>query len=215
MEIAAGEWWESGSWWQLAVTITASLAVGALAAWATIRANNPKREVNWWVQSNTPLMGEQFAGGNLSVHFVGVPVANPRIVELVIQNGGRRDITAGMFHNGEAIQFDFEADVCTVLDLTTSPTGSVPPRTNTAGWTVTANETSGESWLEIKPCLLRRGQLVTVTLLIDGDEKPVRCTRFPLVDVEEASVPPGLRSRALTDAFANTVLQIGPFSIGR
>ncbi|MFD5888228.1 hypothetical protein ACFWHQ_19905 [Streptomyces sp. NPDC060334] len=206
MEIIAGEWWESGSWWQFAITITASLAVGALAAWATMRSNNPKRKVAWWVQSNTPLVGEQFAGGNLSVHFVGVSVANPRIVELLIANDGRRDITAGMFHNGEAIRFDFEADVCTVLDLTTSPSGSLPPSTNTGAWTIRATETSGESWLEIAPCLLRRGQLVTVTVLIDGDEKPVRCTRFPLVDVEVASVPPGSRSRALTGAIADAVL---------
>ncbi|MGW7465851.1 hypothetical protein ACWGJT_14370 [Streptomyces xantholiticus] len=215
MEIVAGEWWESGSWWQFAITITAALAVGALAAWATMRSNNPKRKINWWVQSNTPLMSEQFAGGNLTVNFLGIPVASPRIVELVIANAGRRDITAGMFHNGEAMKFDFEADVCTILDLTTSPGGSVLPSRNTGAWTVVGNQTSGESWLEIEPSLLRRGQVVTVTVLVDGDEKPVQCVRFPLVDVEQASVAPGARSRALTDALADTVFSLGPISIRR
>ncbi|MFE2360682.1 hypothetical protein [Streptomyces virginiae] len=215
MEIVAGEWWESGSWWQFAITITAGLVVGSLAAWATMRSNNPKRKINWWVQSNTPLMSEQFAGGNLTVNFVGIPVASPRIVELVIANTGRRDITAGMFHNGEAMKFDFDADVCTILDIATSPSGSVLPSTNTGAWVVVGNETSGESWLEIKPSLLRRGQVVTVTILVDGDEKPVRCVGFPLVDVEQVSVPSGARSRVITEVLGEAVISVGPISIRR
>ncbi|WP_329321607.1 hypothetical protein [Streptomyces sp. NBC_01262] len=193
MEILAGQWWESGSWWQFAITIVASLVLGGLATWSTMRSNNPKRKISWRVQSNTALFeSPRLSTGArvpLSVSLGQTRLAKPRIVELVIANQGRRDITAAMFHEGAAMKFDFGIDVSAVLEVTTTPAGSLCPEVDT--WQELIPGTGGRmrGGLEIRPCLLSRRQSVTVTVMVDGDEVPVRCTRFPLVDVDVTTVP--------------------------
>lgn len=88
MEISAGDWWAEGSVWQFVIPIVVGIAVGALSAWATLRANNPKRKLNWWVQSNTPILTlpQSAASDPLTVNFHGVQLKKPRIVELTIVN---------------------------------------------------------------------------------------------------------------------------------
>lgn len=222
MKHVAGEWWESGSWWQFAITIAAGVAVGVFSAWAALSASNPKRKLNWWVQSNTPLMSvpQYSPGGVLALTFEGVTLDNPRIVELVIANQGRRDITSALFHNNDSIRFDFGAVLCTILDVTTAPQGSVPPSLMASPWRIlgsgpasTHRRAVGETWLDVEPSLLAKGQVVTVVVLLDGEEKPVSLARFPLVDVTPASEPPGARSRALAEVIARTPIFVGPFRI--
>ncbi|MFJ2418699.1 hypothetical protein [Streptomyces brevispora] len=204
MVTLAGQWWENVNVWAIVVAAIVALLVGWLSAWATFRSANPKRKLNWWVQSNTPLMS-QAADSGLSVRFGGLPLANPRVVELVIANHGRRDITAGMFHAGEAIRFDFGIGVCTVLDVTSAPSGTVTPGLDSGAWIVVGNSSTHESWLDVKPSLLSQGQEVTVTMLLDGDEEPVKCLQVPLVDVKVVSEAPGVFSYSLMEAMANAM----------
>ncbi|MEX1655532.1 hypothetical protein ABZ960_20485 [Streptomyces pseudovenezuelae] len=206
MQIVAGEWWESGSWWQFAITIAAGIGVCAVGAWATLRASNPKRQLNWWVQSSTSLMSvpRHSPDGEIALTFQGVAIDNPRLVELVITNGGRRDITSAMFHNNESIRFDFDAVVCTVLDVTTTPQGSVLPSLDTDPWRIlgtphpSRNRAAvGGTWLDVRPSLLTSGQAVTVAVLLDGEEKPVKCVHAPLIEVR---VKEAAERRPLTTA---------------
>ncbi len=215
MNTLAGDWWESGSWWQFVITIAVGIAVGVLAAWATLRASNPKRQLTWRVRSNTPLMsvpGDP-QGSELAVTFFGTPLASPRIVELVIANSGRRDITAAMFHDAQPLRFDFGAPVCTILDVTTSPAGSIRPTFDTAGWHIVGDDALGECWVDVLPALLSKGQEVVLSVLVDGDEKAVDLVRFPLVDVTPVSEAPGERSRALAEALSRTSIYLGPVRI--
>lgn len=206
MEIFASAWWQEGSLSQFLIVLLAGAAVGGLGAWATLRASNPKRQLNWWVQSNTPLMSVPGTSGEseLAVTFHGAPLASPRIVELVIANSGRRDITATMFHASQPIRFDFGVPVCTILDATTTPAGSVRPMFDTAGWVVVARDGSGECWVDVAPSLLSRGQEVVMTVLVDGAEKTVECSRYPLVDVKQRPVP--LRGRTYANAIGTGLL---------
>uniref|UniRef100_A0AAU2A2U5 Uncharacterized protein n=1 Tax=Streptomyces sp. NBC_00093 TaxID=2975649 RepID=A0AAU2A2U5_9ACTN len=214
METLAGEWWESGSWWQFAITISVSLMAGALAAWAALRSTNPKRKINWWIQSNTPLFNRPAGDGALlNVALGSVRLSSPRIVELVISNSGSRDVTASMFHEGESINFDFDEDVSAILDVVTDPEGTLLPRIE--AWRTLIPATGGRhrGGILIKPSLLRRGQTIAVTVLVDGEEKPVQCAQFPLIDVDQSNVRPGSLSREVVDVLPNTFLHVGPFRI--
>ncbi|MDO0934464.1 hypothetical protein QQY66_23325 [Streptomyces sp. DG2A-72] len=212
MEILAGDWWASGSLWQFIITIIAGIAVGVLGAWATFRSNNPKHRINWWIKSNTPLISlPQFSTGRgpLTVNLGPDQLHQPRIVELVIANQGRRDITADMFHGGEPIRFDLGHEVKAILEVANIPAGSLPPDLATGRQVSLARPVSARGWLDVKPSLLRRGQLVTVTLLVDGDERKVKCERFPLINVTPVEGPPGVRKRAFTEAISIAALSVG------
>ncbi|MFD8262791.1 hypothetical protein ACFV19_28635 [Streptomyces griseoluteus] len=149
----------------------------------------------------------------LAVTFFGAPLTSPRIVELVIANSGRRDITAAMFHDAQPLRFDFGVPVCTILDATTTPAGSIRPMFDTAGWAVAGNNGWGDAWVDVVPSLLSRGQEVVMTVLVEGDEKPVKLASFPLVDVTPVSEPSGERSRALAETIGRMPIYLGPFRI--
>lgn len=188
----AGDWWASGAFWQFVITTLVGITVGFMGAWATLRAGNPKRQVRWSVVSNTPLIPDSLNGGThapdtvpvVAVTFLGIPLRKPRIIEISIFNHGRRDITAETFHRGESMRLDLGVDVCAILDVTTNPDGTVKPEFDHAAWTVSGGRHHGETWLDLRPSLLRGDQRVVVTLLVDGDSVPARLAAAPLVEVE-------------------------------
>lgn len=152
-----------------------------------LEVGQPEAEDHLVGAEQHPLINERYGSpddGLLSVNMLGFPLANPRVVELVIANTGRRDITAAMFHADQPIRFEFDTEVCVLLDADTEPTGNVRPRLNTGEWRTVGTQSSGSTYLEVLPSLLRRGQVVTVTVLLNGDDKPVQCAMAPLVDVE-------------------------------
>jgi hypothetical protein len=184
----AGDWWASGSLWQFVITIISGIAVGVLGAWATLRSSDPKRKVVWWVQSNTPLIRPD-EDRTVAVTLQGLPLNNPRVVELVIANQGSRDITADMFHANDSMRFDFGVYVCKILDIATQPGGSVRPSLEAGPYRLVASGTvpsrvEFSTWVEFAPSLLSRGQVVTVTVLVDGYAPQVVCVSAPLVDVQ-------------------------------
>ncbi|WJN62540.1 hypothetical protein [Streptomyces phage phiScoe1] len=205
--LSAGAWYENGNFWQFAITTIVAVAIGALGAWATMRASSPKLTLNWWVESNTPLMNlsgsNSSATSDLTVQWASVPISSPRIVELKIANTGRRDITAAMFHNGESVRFDFGVGLCTILDVTSQPAGVDRLSFAHGAWTVVGNQSNQDTWVDLRPALLTRGQVVSVMVLLDGGQEPVKCLRAPLVDVKVDSQAP--YSWQLTAAEANAL----------
>ncbi|MEU1218752.1 hypothetical protein [Streptomyces microflavus] len=218
MSILAGEWWEADPWWQFGLTLVVGFLVGVIGAWATLRASNPKRRINWWVESNTSLLSlseQPDDGRELTVHLDGTRVENPRVVELVIANVGSRDITASMFHADQAVRFDFgSVTVMGIVARHTLPEGTVLPSLEIESVsTIGLQPPVGGNWLDVKPCLLKRGQTVLITALVNGEEQKVKCSSAGLVDVEVASAAPARRSQAVADALSGVTLYLGPFPI--
>jgi hypothetical protein len=175
--LIAKPWYESGSFWQFAISMLVAVAVGALGAFATMRAANPKRRLSYRAHTNAPLF---IASDNqteaLQVTYNGTPVSRPRICELEIRNSGRRDITATHFHGGEALKFDLGADAVGVLGVTSSPSGTVVPAVDI--------DATDPHVVAIPPTLLTRKQVVRATFLVDGPRAEMRCIQAPLVDVD-------------------------------
>lgn len=213
MKTFAGEWWQNVDVWAIVVSAAVALLLGWLGAWATLRASNPKRKVGWWEQSNTPLFAEpRYAGGNgpLTVQLGNTRLEKPRIIDLVIANLGKHDITAAMFHEGASLRFSFGAPVLVILEYESQPAAILGQLIDTyadIGSMPTGPTVGG---IELKPTLLRKGQIVTITVLVDGDRQPTRCTSFPLIDVAEVTEPPNARARTLGRGLLDGVLAALP-----
>ncbi|MFE5663388.1 hypothetical protein ACFQ7W_05595 [Streptomyces niveus] len=175
--LTASRWYESGSFWQFAITIVVAVSLGALGAFATMRASNPKRRIVYRTLANTSLfVASHSQTGALAVTHGTTPVSRPRVIELELKNSGRRDITLAQFHDGESIKYDLGAEVVAVLGASTSPVGSMAPTVET--------EPAVPGSLNIRPFLLMRKQVVRISVLVDGAEAEVKCLRMPLIDVD-------------------------------
>ncbi|MGW1941425.1 hypothetical protein [Streptomyces goshikiensis] len=213
METLAGQWWENVDVWAIVIAAFVALLIGWLGAWATFRSSNPKRKVNWWVASNTSLISPDLptAGGELTVHLDGRKLLKPRIIELAIANEGRHAITSALFHGKAPVRFNFDgAGVNAILGVDTQPTGTVLPTFGIGPVTTVAQTTTAEDWVDLLPSLLSGRQVVTITVLVDGEEKDVKCVSAPLVDVEVVNQPRDVS--ALTNVVLNSVtLRVWPF----
>ncbi|GHI96695.1 hypothetical protein [Streptomyces olivaceus] len=187
--LIAKSWYEDSSFWQFAITTLVAVSVGALGALATVRASNPKRRLVYRTLANTSLfVASHSATGALSVQHGATPVSRPRVIELEFRNAGRHDITPSQFSGGSPIVCDLGADVVAVLDVSTSPAGSVRPP-------VTIASAPGSA-IEVGACLLQRKQVVRISVLVDGPQADVQYLSVPLIDVDrregevfEASIP--------------------------
>ncbi|MFJ6183752.1 hypothetical protein [Streptomyces sp. NPDC092295] len=186
-------WFEEGSLSQFLIPLAVGVFIGVMGVWGAITAANPKRVFRWWVKSDRPLISHSLdsdSDDGLSVQYGGIPVEAPSIIELAFAIQGRRDITAAMFHNGESIVFDLGAPVISIVDVASEPSDAATPSWSYAGVMVMGRRVTAERWLHVDPSLLRRGQKVVITLLVDGPPENVRCLSAPLVDVKVAYRPP-------------------------
>ncbi|WP_436739941.1 hypothetical protein [Streptomyces sp. BBFR102] len=171
----AKTWYEDGSFWQFTITSIVALAVGALGAFATIRASNPRRRLSYSTLVNASLfVASHSQAGALTVRHLGTPVSRPRVVELELRNSGRLAITAAQFHDGQPLQVALGGTVVGVLDIKTSPSSTVAPSVDI--------HPEAPQKISIPPFLLARKQAVRMTLLIDGPKADVK-VQAPLIDV--------------------------------
>ncbi|MFF2374166.1 hypothetical protein ACFVUW_07260 [Streptomyces xiamenensis] len=195
--------------WAIVVSSIVALLVGWLGAWATLRSGNPKRKVGWWEQSNTPLFAEsRYAGqsGPLTVQLGNTRLRQPRIIDLAIANLGNHDITAVMFHEGAPLRFSFGTPVLAILEYTSEPAANLSQVIDTYADNGALPTGPSVGGVELKPTLLRSGQTVIITVLVDGGREVTRCTDFPLVDVDEAMGLPALPARPFREVFRDTLL---------
>ncbi|MEU9605444.1 hypothetical protein [Streptomyces sp. NPDC048057] len=192
--------------WAIIVSSIVGVLVGVLGAWATFRSANPKLRLQWWTVAQPPLFDSRF-GGPITVSAAGITINEPRIVQFHLTNIGRRDITSSIFHNGESLDFKFNSPIVAPLELRSEPEGTRLPDVQLPP--------GAEGRVEVRPGHIRRGQMITVTLLLDGQDVEAACAHMPLVDVDLDKEAPGDRAREI-GSLAYEVFRAGawflPFS---
>ncbi|WP_274559107.1 hypothetical protein [Streptomyces spiramyceticus] len=170
----AAPWYATATFWTITVAAIATLLGGGLGgAWLTNKYANPKRKLQYaWLKNVSLLNTAQSATSTLHVQHGGNALRNPRLVDVMLQNPGKKAITASSFHNGDSIKIDLAANVLEVLEIKTQPTTAIAPPVSING-----------KFVEIAPCLISGGQYVTYSVLVDGDARNPSL-RSPLEDIE-------------------------------
>jgi hypothetical protein len=196
--IASGHWYTSSAFWGPASGVMAVIVVGVISVWVALRIANPKKRLEYKV-SGTPLLATQSLGsvepGSVTVAYQGMPVTNPWVVTLDVWSVGRRDIRSSDFDDGRSLRFDLGAEIKATLDTTTR-FGAL-----TAGY---------PGWVELSPCLIRRGHVLTVVALTDGP--PTLTYRNPLVDIEIRQARESASTLDLLRAALGGALPLFPFT---
>lgn len=156
------------------LVVTAGAAI--LAAWAALKANNPKLRLGYRLHSSAELLANHGSSG-LSVTHNGTVLTSPHVASVQMINQGRRDIVSTMFHNGDPVEFDLGEPILALLGAESSPSSSnVPPAT-----------VSGSKLL-VPAAHVRQRQKVTYTVLLDGPVTGVSVSHSLInFEVQEAS----------------------------
>ncbi|MET7291914.1 hypothetical protein ABZS79_07185 [Streptomyces griseoloalbus] len=172
--ITASYLW-SNDFWNTAITAVVAVAVGVVAALATMKASNPKRGIEWEVHSNQSLIPDSTVPGNnvtITHSLHPHPLNEARIVELKIKNKGRRDIEPGHFTlDNESLVFDFGAPIVTVLNIAVEPSSAPEPDIVTTG-----------SKFAVSKSPIKRGQELAYSVLVNGPESDVKLHRDSILN---------------------------------
>lgn len=167
--LAMGHWYTSGT----TISIAAALVIGVVGAAVTWRAGfPPKKLIAYRLSEPTSLVSSESLGSaraDLSVTYSGAELSNPYVVTLYAESRSRRDIRSMDFDQGKPLVFDLGVKILAVVgtDLSESFAGA---------FSIDGNR------VELPPCLIRRGQLLRISLLTDGEPR-LTCLN-PLADVE-------------------------------
>jgi len=179
MRYYADAWYSSATLWAAAAVVVAAVA-GAAAVWATLRAAGARRTTLFVSMAGAELLNTSTAMGSLEVLVNGNPLANPRIVTLIVANDGKRDITAESYSESNPVRLDVGCPIVEVIGAETRPDGRAVPTYSTAG-----------SELHLGPGLISARQALRFQLLVDGPEPTLSCHAALLaVDIESVTRSP-------------------------
>lgn len=174
-------WYASEIFWTAATGIVAAL-IGAAAVWVTVRVANPRRRLLYSMPTVTPLLNDtkhDLAGANLEVRRAGKVLSDPHVLGIRLVSRSSRDIPSAAFEREQPIQFDVGAQIVEVLQVASSP-----ETTRCPDWTFEG------SLISIGPGLIKKGQRISLSILVDGARPKIACPYPTLVDVEVQSQNP-------------------------
>ncbi|MBB5871876.1 hypothetical protein F4553_005255 [Allocatelliglobosispora scoriae] len=172
--LTAAPWYTSGTFWS-AIGIPVAIIIAIVTIWATFRITHPKRQLFYSMPVATPLLnvpsGDPVRRG-LEVRRDGVVPADPHVLEVRISSNSRRDIPATAFDRGQPLTLDVAVPIVEVLQSTSAP-GSAPlPIFETA-----------DSRILIHPNLIKKQQIITFFVLVDGPNPRLTCPHPQLIDI--------------------------------
>ncbi|MFJ8346048.1 hypothetical protein ACIQ9J_06700 [Streptomyces sp. NPDC094153] len=206
MQLLASAWYQSGAFWTIVVGAVATLVGGVVGAYFNNRFVNPKRELQyqWW--KNTSLLETSDpSGSSLRVQHGTTTLTEPRVIDVLLRNVGKKEITASDFHLGKPIEISLDSTIIEVKSVTTEPPTSVVP-------SVGVSHTNKE--LLISPCLLVGRQEVFISVVADGpgDERKFSL-RAPLIGIDPKRLPDALNLDVMLERAVRTARQALVFFI--
>jgi hypothetical protein len=168
----AEKWYASATVWAAAGVVVA-LLVGVAASAVAYVVGFPKRRLLYGMPVMTPLLStEADVKGDLELRRHGTLLADPHVLEIRLIGRGRKDIPSSAYDSGQPIRLDVGARIVKLLQSTSDPQSDRVPK-------AAVHETS----LTIGPSRIGRRQVITYTLLADG-ERPHLTFQSDLIDVD-------------------------------
>ncbi|WP_158718826.1 hypothetical protein [Streptomyces sp. NRRL WC-3795] len=164
--------WYTNEVFVAALGVLATIGVGFLGAWAAKTANYPKLQLDYFISLNKELLSSSAANSSVSVTHNGAALSNPRIVVVRLDNAGRRDIIASMFHNGAPIELDLGKPILELLSVNSAPAGTHGPTAVATGSTI-----------KVDPSHIRRKQKVSFSVLLNEEPSGI-IARHHMVNVD-------------------------------
>ncbi|MFE7114121.1 hypothetical protein ACFU99_01685 [Streptomyces sp. NPDC057654] len=170
---ATGPLWSSETFWA-AAGVAVGAGIGAAGVYATRRAAFPKRRLMYSFSSSSLVQRHQ---RNISANVLHIRLGerelhNPRLVNLRLENTGRRDISSAQFDQDEPLRIVLGLPVVELVSMAAEPPAAV-------GLIFDGLDDHGMS---ICPGRLGAGEAITYTLLVDGDPSFCRLAHA-LIDV--------------------------------
>lgn len=176
------------------VPAAVALVVGVATVLATRRWGTRRRKLLFRYQSAS-LLPTDSRPGLLEVTFRDIPVPNPHLVTIRLQNVGPSDVATHHFDGGRPIRVVLDCKFFGVTS-TTHPSATVSPAIGSDGW------------IEMRPMLLRRGEEWAVEAVVEGDPAPTLQSSLIDTDVEQ-----GGSARDQLAEFLSGIVLTGPFGI--
>lgn len=170
------------SWRSPITVLTAALLVVTVVAIiipvVLRRRGEPRGLISYSMPVAAPLLrgqwrGTQYEHPDLTLMLEGKQVSDPYVVGLRVENRSRRDIRTTDFEERSPLTFNFSAKI---LSASPDTTNAAP---ETTGFQIIDNE------VQILPALIRKGELLRLTILTDGPPKLSVSNPIADVDVRE------------------------------
>lgn len=178
VEVVLADAWYNSSLFGAILGVVATLVVGGVGSWLTYLWTVPKRRLDYWLSSETPLVtAPSELRHDLEVRHRGVVLTEPHVLEIRLASRGRRDIPRESFDGGQPIRLDVGVLILRILGSDSDIASVHQP-------TVKVDGTA----LEIGPALLKKRNTLTYRLLVDGPDPRLTC-KAELADVDVPDRP--------------------------
>lgn len=158
--VIAEQWYQSGTFWTAAgVAATLLVGIGAIiVALLSYNTSKSKRSLDCFLEVIADL-GHYLPAGNSEIQVTkgNKRINEPYLAEVRVKFNGRSDISAADWDSGKPMKLDVHVPIVALVEAKSSPAHYSMPDSKVSGSVIT-----------LEPGLIRRGQAITFTALVDG-----------------------------------------------
>jgi hypothetical protein len=115
----------------------------------------------------------KFVRDDLSISYKNQALTDPYVAVLEVASTGRSGIPSASFDNGRSLQLSFDSKIETILSTEYKPISATKPVIE-----------AQESKIEVRPELIARREIISISILTDGDPGFITVSLNPFADVK-------------------------------